>query len=44
MTWKGLWWVRRIWERVSASFEGSSLGRLREGDERKRREMEGQKR
>lgn len=41
MQWKGLWWVRRIWERLSASFEGSSLGRLREGEERKRWEEKG---
>lgn len=39
--WKGLWWVRRSWERVSASFDGWSLGRFREEgvvvEERKRR-------
>lgn len=29
MKWKGLWWLRRICESESASFEGSSLGRSR---------------
>ena len=30
MKWKGLWLVTRIWDISSASFEGSSFGRLRE--------------